>query len=676
MSYPLAAAIGLVVAVCTLPLSHVFPAAPSLDAFLGDFAVSVMGQRYFLGAPWGWPLLNAPALAAPGGTNIAMTDSIPLAMLLLKPWRTLLPAGFYVQQGWVALMMVLQPVAAVYALRSAGERRLWPCLAAAVLALCLPTWLLRSAAHVALSSQAAILLALGLYFRLVRDGGWRLWLLSAALLAACLLIHPYILAMVTALLAAVPLTLLLRGDRRGWGAGALVVTMAGGIRGVAALLDFGGTQPAPGFGYYSMNVLGPFLPQLSSLFPPLAVDATGGQMFEGMQYLGAGLLLLIGAAMVGWRVLPVRRHAGLLLILVGLTTFALSNEVYFGRYHLLHLKTVPAVLLQFRATGRFFWPVAYAGLIGAVAVVARANRPAVAGLVLGCACLLQIADTQTLRAGLGRTADHWSIDTERLAPVFAAHRALTLWPPFGCGAKVTDAPAMDSLLLASRTLMPTNTIFSARDRETATCDAAAVLSRAPQPGELRVLTRAGLARLVPDWEQHCRSSGPLVLCSAQDDALAGLPPIALPTLASGTRFGPTDPALVIATTTGWSLAAPQGVWTDGPEAVLCFNRPDGGGQTLRVVLEGMAIAPAPGGRQDITLTLNGRPVARWDAPDMTPGRFEADLPPGPADAVLALQIAQPTRPVDRGMNGDTRALGFLLQGFRLEVQPGGGTAGR
>ena len=663
--YPAALVFGLVYAVWLLSWQSIFPAAPLHLAALGDEATSITGQRYFLGAPWAWPLLRAPLLAAPAGTNVALTDSIPLALLALKPFRAWLPAGASVSQVWLALVLGLQPAAAVFALRQTGERRLLPAMAVALLVLSLPT-LLHRYGHKALCTHAAILLALGLYFRLV--SARRGWAAALGLMAACLLIHPYILALSAAVLAAVPLTLLLRGDRSWVGAALTFLAGMAGCGMLAWVLGFGGSHPAFGFGYYSMNLLGPFLPTGSSLFPTLAFDATGGQGWEGFQYLGAGVLVLMTAAMVqamrgraeGWR-----RHAGLLLILLGLGVFALSNRVYIGPFHLFDLPPVPAMLAQFRATARFFWPVAYVIVVAGVAIVARSFPPRIAAALLVAAIMAQWVDTSGLRAELRRHArqgDPWEIDAAALRPVFAAHRQLTLWPTFACGAMADHADEVQTVLLASETLMRTNTVATAREWGEAECDAVRTLGQTLQPGELRVMTHPADAWLVPDAANACARDGAMVLCSANAAALANLPPLAPPALPAGRLVQFPDPVFAQTLGPGWSQAGPGGVWTEGSRATLEVARSNATSLTLDVV----GLAPSAGEMQDVTVWVNGRALPTQRLPDLTPSQMTVPLPNDGQTAVnLAIQVAHPTRPLDRGMSGDARSLGLLLRSLRM-----------
>ncbi len=133
----------------------------------GDIAVHIIGQRYYVGDSWRWPLLVAKPLVAPDGTNIAFTDSIPLIAVPMKIFRAFLPPGFHSIFLWLALCWIVQPLAVVFALRSTGERRLLPSIAAAIFGVSVPTFIAR-AGHSALCSHFLILLAIGLYFYIVR----------------------------------------------------------------------------------------------------------------------------------------------------------------------------------------------------------------------------------------------------------------------------------------------------------------------------------------------------------------------------------------------------------------------------------------------------------------------------------------------------------------------------
>ncbi|MBN8897304.1 MAG: hypothetical protein J0H35_03820, partial [Rhodospirillales bacterium] len=327
MAYGIAAAIGVTFVVTIVTLRLALGTGIDESFLTGDVTQHIVGQRYFIADAWRWPLLVTRLLEPPQGVNISLTDSIPLAALLTKLFRGMLPAGYTTIYPWLGVAFLLQPIAGVYALRGAGEKRLLPAALVALLALSMPTLLFR-VGHIALCSHFLLLFAIGLYLRITADGRGRLGPVLL-LLCASLLIHPYLLAMVATVLVAAPITLCLR--RAPWAtvagqvAAALVATA-----GLALLLGYGGESPGSGFGRASMNLISPVYPFQSFLYqaivgsPAPRVDATGLQ-YEGYQYLGAGVLLLLAVMLVtDPRAVgrSIRRHAGPWLIGVALTVLS------------------------------------------------------------------------------------------------------------------------------------------------------------------------------------------------------------------------------------------------------------------------------------------------------------------------------------------------------------------
>jgi hypothetical protein len=675
LAYLLALLVGAAIAAMVFPRSALLPSLATEVPRPLDPMQHIIGQRYFFTSPWGWPLLEVPKLAAPAGTNIALTDSIPLFALLLKLIAAELPRGFHGIYLWLALCWILQPVAAVFALRSAGERRLLPALCVAVIAGSMPTLLFRLQ-HAALSGHFLILIALGLYFRL-RHGSEAALVAAPALLVASLLIHPYLLLMVAAILAAAPLSLLAAGWRHCRPSAAAVgsgLVLTGWL---AWLLGYIGTSPPDGFGFYSMNLVAPFYPSGSALLPWVGAlpDATGGQ-YEGYQYLGAGLLLLVLLAMADWRGLPglLWRHVWLLIALVVLTCLALSNEVFLGHHLLLHIRSVPNILQSFQASGRLFWPVAYAILLAAVMLVARMRRIGAVALVVAAG--LQFADGAALRRSdrllLARPAP-WAVDPAQLRPLLAAADRLIIWPPFGCGPDSgVNAVVLQTLLLGSEQGIETNTMYTARSRGATSCDASGVASTPLAPHELLVLVPPigiGGALSVPNGGRECRRIDPLLACTRDAAGLANLPPLRPAEFPIDQVMQPASPQFAAVEGLGWTPVGPEGVWTEGHSATLAGLLPPG---AVTLTLRGHALAARPGGTFHLIVMLDDTKVASWMLDDGVPTELHAALPARsdtakPARIRLVMETV--TRPIDRGMNGDTRELGFFMSGFRLDAAP-------
>lgn len=514
--------LGGALALALFPPDFLWPPAAAGFRPVGDAAQHVIAQRYLIADAWRWPPVFVPILDTQhGGLNAALADAIPALGLALKALRDWLPPaaqgiGLFYGLAWLG-----QGAAAVWALRGAGERRLSPALGIALAALSMPAWIGRFG-HAALCGHFLLWLGLGFAVRLLGAPSRRLWLGAALLQVLALLVHPYLALMTLALLAAVPASLLLRGAPFA-GAALGTALAAAAVAGVMAAFGYLGAAGDGGYGQFAMNLLSPVWPAGSGLLGwPWApqLDATGHGGWEGYNWLGfgllgglaAGLLLAPAAAARG-----LARHAGLALVLLALTALAVSHRVGLGTAIVLDLGAAPALLEQFRASGRFFWPVGYALLLAAMLLLARA-----APLLCLIAGLVQFADAAPLRAALAewaRARPAWTLPAPELRAALGEARALTLLPSWHCvekaGGDATYAALLEALLLASERALPASTMYVSRWRVPPVCRDAALAAAPLAAGELRLIlpaAQAALAPLVPDSAARCAPLGPLIAC--------------------------------------------------------------------------------------------------------------------------------------------------------------------
>ena len=506
------------------PTDFAWPAAGQAWRPVGDAAQHVVAQRYLIADAWRWPPTFVATLnMQEGGLNTAFADSIPLLTLTLKTMRGVLPEGFHGVGLFYVLAWALQPVAAVFALRGAGERRFLPALGVALAAASMPAWIGRFG-HAALCGHFMLLLGLGFHLRLVaRPTPW-LWGGAILLQPAALLIHPYLAAMTLAMLGAVPATRLLRGESFVAAAIAVGVALAL-VFGVMAGFGYLGAAGDGGYGRFAMNLLSPVWPAGSGLIgwpwsPQL--DATGHGGWEGYNWLGLGVLGALGLgalARPGTMLVGLRRHAGLALVALALSALAITHQVGFGARIVLDFGPAPAVLEQFRASGRFFWPVAYALLIGGFALLARAGR--IGPVLCVMAGLVQAADAMPLKRAIAEWAgmrQPWTIDAPTLRAELARAERLTLLPSWPCVDPVSGGETFSTLLevlaLASERAVPTSTMYVARWRTPPICRDEALAAAPLALGELRLLLPAAapLLALVPEAEARCTMMGALVAC--------------------------------------------------------------------------------------------------------------------------------------------------------------------
>ncbi len=529
-SYLPAFLIGTLAALHGFPLAELAGRLPAGTPPGTDLLQHLTGQLYFVAQPWHWPLFTAARLDPPHGVNIALTDSIPLVAVLVKLLHPAFPALAQGIGPWLGLAWLMQPVAAVYALRGTGERRPAACLAVAVIAASMPTFLYR-VAHAALDGHFLLLLALGLSLRATRPGAGRAPVAAlAALTVIALFVHPYLMVMVAAFACAVPVTLAARRSRGAGRAAATALAGAGAGAGSAMLLAwvFGTLQPG-GDGDvspYSMNLAAPVWPAMSRVLPWVpagAMDATGGQ-FEGYQYLGAGVLVLLGAVLIradgrAWLHAGPRRHAGLLLATTVLAAYSVSTHVYLLQLRLLHWDAVLPGARALRASGRLFWPAAYVLVIAGVRGVSLTRRGAASAVLLLAAAGLQLFDTWPMRAHVhdaGIAAWTATDPTARALDGILQHsRSLTLQPRIECDAAEV-ALSMPVVFAAARHDLPVNTMYAARIEPANACDPRAS-TEALAPGALGVTYGAGRAAQAGLWRRNglrCEDLAGLTLCSA------------------------------------------------------------------------------------------------------------------------------------------------------------------
>jgi len=479
----LSLAIGVAGALALFPVPVLLGRAPFWTLPRGivggswaDMEIALSGYDAFVRGAWGWPVFHIAGLGGAAGTQAIFTDSTPvvalLGRLLFRATGQVIPL-FGV---WSGLCMVSMALASTGLVRALGARGACAAAAAAAIGVSMPALLARWG-HLSLMAQALLPLAFLFYVRLHRAARPRAVLgQAAALCLGALLVHPYLFLMVSGIAAA---GVAQAGtDRRLPGAAWVLVALAAILGGAVAAMGYlSGDGPVTdtGFGAYSTNLLSPFVPQLSGVFPdglPHILDGTGGQ-YEGFAYLGAGLLLLLlaGLPFLARRV-SARRHPWLLAVVVGFTVLALSNRVMFGPVAVLDVPlpewaTHAAGVV--RSSGRFAWPVVYLLAALAVATVARWRwSPAVLLLAAG----LQWMDAGPLRRMVGASVAGPGaavLDLAAWKAILPGLDQVVVEPPSACLPRISGHDwrrqvAVQIQFMAAQAGVPTNTLAAARVR--------------------------------------------------------------------------------------------------------------------------------------------------------------------------------------------------------------------
>ena len=672
-------ALGVAYALWLMPLGAIDGSGAMWHPVRGDNAASLALHLAFQNDAWRMPPLYVGNVFWPHGVAVSIGDVNPLVSLIAKLIVTVTGGPAINLYGvWYLFCWVAMAPACVFALRCLGVRGAAPLLAGAAMGLMTPALLARLM-HVNLCGHCFIVMMLGVCFRMVQrpearpTGGD--WALALAAMMLAILTHPYIFLICAALLGGPLLQRWLVLRRIPWRM--FAASLAAAVVPVAVLTLSSGDLAGgdKGFGKFSMNLLSLVWPQASGLFGremPI-LDATGGQ-YEGFDYLGGGVLLLL-AAWLGtrhWRA-SLGSFRGVVILLGALFVLAAGSRVFAGSWLLLDLGLKPweSVFAVFRSNGRAVWPVGYALMLGSVAGVARL-RPAVALPLLGLALVLQWIDTGPLRDEAQRiySSPEYAVD---LPPLPAGTRLVSTAPAPSCA----DTPlgqlnSVPLLLEAARANLLLGDAALGRSPKWFNCEKflANGLESPMLPGELRAITNpvdVPKLRVGVYGNAMCRLTHGMVLCGAGVGPIEGEPvPLAGPeTVATLGTAGAALPSLL---GFGWARDGKGTIWSEGPRSSL-FLRPvfDGDATELRLTLAGIAFSE--GGTRDVVVSVNGVEAARAPLADLAstvvrvPIR-RAVLIGGVAWVVL--DVARPVDPARRGISAPVARAAMRLE--RVEVE--------
>lgn len=363
------------------------------------------GFNAFFNAPFSFPLLAFDSINYPQGTRATFVDAIPLYALLLKLFVPSSFAPFNPFGVWVALSFIGQAVCGWWILRELQVRS-W--LALMALVVCLVTFpaLTTRLGHISLMSHWIILCALALYVRSRRTItperlGWTL------LLTSSFYINIYLFVMASAIYVAGQFHQPKWREPRELARAAIPFVLIGASL-FLTILPMEQVEVAPefGFGYYSMNLLSPFHGGKYIEFPNPEMPGQG----EGFNYLGLGVLLAFTLAWVMNRNAPLSsfaRHRALTWLMLLFTAYALSDTIYLGVHKIVSLNYpsfMDSITSQFRASGRFFWPVGYCVVVFAIVSLYRRLGSKIFAASMLVLTALQLDDLSNLRHRLVDTA--------------------------------------------------------------------------------------------------------------------------------------------------------------------------------------------------------------------------------------------------------------------------------
>jgi hypothetical protein len=408
--------------------------APTFIGWLegGDPAQHYLGWAFYRESPMlEWPLGANPHFGMELSSSVIYTDSLSLFALVFKYLGPILPDPFQYTGIWVLFCFVLQAVFAWKLVSLFTSNKYLPYLGS-LFFLIAPVWLCRLGYHYSSLAQWAVLAGLYFYFRKrFSPVQWTL------LLCTVVLLNTYIFIMVLALFGTDLLQRYLMKDISIPRAAVYFAIAFCCIILAAYSMGYfmiGKGVEGGGFGFYRMNVLSIFDPQMShindndiwSLCLPDLGEREGD--YEGFNYLGLGMIVLLPVALFFFIRNPRQakriRLVPIAILSVCCTIYALSNHVAFGGSEIFSY-AIPSKLSflvnSVRCSGRLFWPVYYLVYLGILYVIFSRFKPKTAAIICTAAFLVQALDSFVIWKNLRQSFDPsrtW--DTPMMSPAWDA----------------------------------------------------------------------------------------------------------------------------------------------------------------------------------------------------------------------------------------------------------------
>jgi len=439
-----------------------------------DLTQQISGFNFYFTSPWTLPLLKFDSLNYPHGTLVTFVDAVPFFAFLLKIFLPQNWSPFNPYSAWLAICFLLQALGAWWIARELKTKSWLFLIALTFLLINFPP-LLDRIHHISLMAHWMILFSIAIYLK-GREQNELPIVLWTWLLTIGFYINIYLFAMVSGVFACSWLSQRARFNARSL----IMMSTPFLILFISSMLMIfpmpgGKVFPENGFGIFSMNLLSPLIG--GSIFPPkewMGLNAIAGfthvggpGQYEGFNYLGLGILLLIALNFLTI-VQSAFRHKAFSLLLLFVTAYALSGQILFGKSVLLEFN-YPEFLTfatsQFRASGRFFWLVGYVLCVISLYHSFRKLSVIKFGLLVVAVFVVQVVDMQRVYLGLQariNRQDPVVINQEKWREALGVKtEVIYVYPKFKCG-KDTEKLLVPFMKYASEHRLKMNTGYIAR----------------------------------------------------------------------------------------------------------------------------------------------------------------------------------------------------------------------
>jgi len=401
--------------------------------------------------------LMSSRLSYPIEMNFALFDPMPIFLLTIGKLSPLFPDRTQYFGYYFLICLILQGILGYLVLtkiisdpKLAIQQKEIYCVIGSIFFILAPFTFYRFQQHIALASHWIILL--GIWASLcTRSSKLLRWLLiNCAVVLLATGINPYLTLMVLISQSCIVICDLRRSSfvQSTWRLIAIAITTVAGFK-IFGFLSASGVRDF-GYGAFSMNMLGPFSSNgWATLLPINVPDPTKGQAWEGFNYQGLGILILLGISLYfGTRRKSAAQlsfsfpyKAALIIIFISYL-LALSTTVTFSS--IVFKPFVPSILNHmlsaFRASGRLFWVGGYwLAIVGIVSLPLFLNFKRAAYL-LSALLMIQIIDVSgagfVIRNKIS-TIQRTTIQPAAISLYPERYDELVVLPPWQCDTEKT-----------------------------------------------------------------------------------------------------------------------------------------------------------------------------------------------------------------------------------------------
>ena len=452
-----------------------------------DWGAHYLGWYFYINEPWHFPLGEIHKLFYPIGTNVGMTDSIPLLAIFFKLFAAFLPEDFQYIGMWLFSCHLL---AAYFTIRLFKLFKVNQVITfIAVLFITANPVLIYRGMHPAICSHWLLIASIYLYFLNPHQiKPHRILLYQFILLILSAMINPYMTFMVLGFTFFTPLRLsffdkvLAKKNFFIYNAvSILAVLFCWYVVGMISFKKGEDLDVSGAYGLLSLNLnslfnsfgFSTFLPQLKqvSLF-----------QYEGFMYLGLGIIFLLIILLFYNIFIFITKKRNflqsifppykanlipLIILVIILTLFSVTHIVSLNDKVLFKIP-IPDQLLKIgeilRASARFFWTPYYLIVLFCIIAIAKSKLPRFVKLsVAFIALIIQFYDTKTLFTYRHLTNGSYQmpIDEKSWSTLFKEFDEIILYPPF-LGTYLVNSDYQDFCYLAAKARKPITTGYVSR----------------------------------------------------------------------------------------------------------------------------------------------------------------------------------------------------------------------